>query len=67
MHLRHLPETIAELLLAAEPRIDAQDAHGNMPLSTAVFESRGGGDLVMLLRQHGADPFRENTNHLTNR
>jgi ankyrin repeat protein len=51
---------IAELLLAARAPIDAQDLHGNTPLSTAVFESRGRGDLITLLRQHGADPIREN-------
>ena len=52
--------TIAELLLAAGAPIDAQDSHGNTALSTAVFESRGRGDVVVLLRQHGADPLREN-------
>jgi ankyrin repeat protein len=51
---------IAEVLLGAGAPVDAQDSHGDTPLSTAVFESRGRGDLVILLRQHGADPFREN-------
>jgi ankyrin repeat protein len=51
---------VAELLLAAGAPVDAQDEHGNTPLSTAVFESRGRGDVIAVLRQHGADPFREN-------
>ena len=53
-------KTTAELLLAAGAPVDAQDSHGNTPLSTAVFESRGRGELVILLRQHGADPCRDN-------
>src|SRR5438309_11499733 len=31
------------------------DAHGNTPLWTAVFNSRGDGDVIRLLRSHGAD------------
>ena len=47
---------IAELLLDAGAPIDAQDTHGNTPLFRAVFESRGRGELIALLRQWGADP-----------
>ena len=51
---------IAEALLAAGAPVDPQDSHGNTPLSTAVFNSRGSGELIALLRRHGADPTREN-------
>lgn len=51
---------IAEALLAAGAPVDPQDSHGNAPLSTAVFNSRGSGELIDLLRRHGADPYREN-------
>jgi ankyrin repeat protein len=30
------------------------NAHGNTPLFTAVFNSRGRGDLITMLREHGA-------------
>ena len=33
---------------------------GNTPLSMAVFESEGRGDLILLLRDHGADPLHVN-------
>ena len=51
---------IAEALLSAGAPIDPQDSHGNTPLSTAVFNSRGKGELIELLRRHGADLRREN-------
>jgi ankyrin repeat protein len=49
-------------LLDAGAPVDATDAHGNTPLSNAVFESRGRGELIKLLRERGADPTRPN-NH----
>ena len=51
---------IAEALLAAGAAVDPQDSYGNTPLSTAVFNSRGKGELIDFLRRHGADPTREN-------
>src|SRR5678815_411972 len=42
-------------LLEAGAPVDARDAHGNTALSTAVFESHGRGELIELLRRHGAD------------
>ena len=51
---------VAKLLLAAGAEVDAQDPYGNTPLSTAVFESKGRGDVIAVLRQHGADPHCEN-------
>lgn len=49
-----------EALLKAGAPVDAQDANGNTPLATAVFESRGRGELIELLRERGADPTLEN-------
>src|SRR5262245_51299589 len=39
-------------LLKAGASVDARDAHGNTPLSTAVFNSRGFGEVITLLRAH---------------
>jgi uncharacterized protein len=47
-------------LLTAGAAVDARDAHGNTPLSTAVFNSRGSGEVIKLLRSHGADPYVRN-------
>lgn len=51
---------ICETLLAAGAPVDAVDAHGNTPLSTAVFESRGRGEVITLLLRHGADRHLKN-------
>ncbi|MDH5740819.1 MAG: ankyrin repeat domain-containing protein [Nitrospira sp.] len=51
-----------ELLLNAGASVDARDAHGNTPLSTAVFNSRSYGEVIKFLRTHGADPHAKN-NH----
>jgi ankyrin repeat protein len=51
---------VAEALLSATAAIDPRDANGNTPLSTAVFNSRGEGSLIQLLRSHGADPLAAN-------
>jgi ankyrin repeat protein len=50
------------ILLNAGSAIDARDRNGNTPLSTAVFNSRGYGEVIRLLREKGADPNAEN-NH----
>jgi ankyrin repeat protein len=47
---------IAETLLAAGAPVDPRDSRGNTPLINAIFNSRGCGDLIALLRRHGADP-----------
>jgi len=54
--LRHktYDEGMARLLLDSGASIDSRDANGNTPLSTAVFNSRGRGELIELLRQRGA-------------
>ncbi|HET6177642.1 MAG TPA: ankyrin repeat domain-containing protein [Candidatus Sulfotelmatobacter sp.] len=51
---------IAALLLDSGALIDPRDAHGNTPLSTAVFNSRGRGELIEILRSRGANPFSKN-------
>jgi len=53
-------EAVALLLLLAGAEVNAQDSNGNTPLSTAVFSSRGDGELIQLLRASGADPFLKN-------
>jgi uncharacterized protein len=51
---------VAEVLLAAGARLDAQDEHGNSPLFTAAFNAAGDGALITLLRAAGADPWLVN-------
>jgi ankyrin repeat protein len=54
----------AGALLAAGAQVDAVNSYGNTPLFTAVFNSRGRGELIGLLRRHGADPWHpNNTGH----
>jgi uncharacterized protein len=54
----------AEILLAAGAQVDAVNSYGSTPLWTAVFNSRGRGELIQLLRRHGADPWHpNNTGH----
>jgi len=48
------------ILLDAGASVDAQEANGNTPLSTAVFNSRGHGEVIKLLRAHGANPHAKN-------
>jgi ankyrin repeat protein len=45
----------AALLLNGGASVDPRDSNGNTPLATAVFNSRGNGALIALLRSHGAD------------
>ena len=51
---------VAALLLDAGAQIDPKDAHGNTPLFKAVFECKGEGDTIKLLRARGADPLLAN-------
>ncbi len=48
------------MLLRAGARVDLPDGNGNTPLWRAVFASEGRGELIRLLRDAGADPFRPN-------
>jgi ankyrin repeat protein len=55
------PECTSELLRAgANPSL--QDRFGNTPLFRAVFDSKGNGSVIKLLRKAGADPGAKN-NH----
>jgi uncharacterized protein len=51
---------VAKLLLDNGAEVDAQNRFGNTPLFVAVFNSRGRGDLISLLRDRGADPLKAN-------
>jgi ankyrin repeat protein len=46
---------VVAALLDQGAEIDATDKHGNTPLWTAVFNSRGRGDVIRLLLARGAD------------
>lgn len=48
------------LLIKFGARIDSVNKYGNTPLFVAVFNSRGRRDITDILRQHGADPLKEN-------
>ena len=48
------------LLLDHGASVDATNKHGNTPLWVAVFNSKGGGGVIQLLRAAGADPHRFN-------
>lgn len=50
----------AEALLAAGASVDPENTFGNTPLFVAVFNSKGRGELIELLRSHGADAMRAN-------
>ncbi len=47
---------VARLLLEHGATVDPPNQFGNTPLFTAVFNSRGDGALIELLRSRGADP-----------
>jgi uncharacterized protein len=51
---------VAKLLIEAGAEVDSSDSFGNTPLSTAVFNYKGSGGLITLLREKKADPYREN-------
>jgi ankyrin repeat protein len=51
---------VVRLLVNHGADVNRGDAHGNTPLFTAVFNSRGDGSIIELLRASGADALREN-------
>lgn len=56
---------IARLLIDSGAEVDAVNSHGNTPLFTAVFNSRGRGEMIELLRAAGADPRHTNASGQT--
>lgn len=56
---------IAVLLLDAGASVDAEDEHGNTPLWRAVFDSKGDGSVINVLRARGADPRHVNRHDVT--
>jgi uncharacterized protein len=56
---------IARLLIDSGADFDAVNIHGNTPLFTAVFNSRGRGEMIELLRAAGADPRLANASGQT--
>jgi ankyrin repeat protein len=53
------------VLLDQDAEVDRSGRFGNAPLWTAVFNSRGRGDVIALLQERGADPFNVNTSGQT--
>lgn len=53
---------VAGLLLNNAADVDPRNVDGNTPVLVAVFNFRGDGRLIELLRRHGADPHTGN-NH----
>ena len=53
--------SVAAALLEAGASIDKENRFGNTPLFVAVFNSKGRGEVIKLLRAHGADPHHHNT------
>jgi uncharacterized protein len=51
---------VAEFLLDAGADVDATNVYGNTLLFVAVFNSRGRGDVIELLRARDASPFHVN-------
>ena len=51
---------VAAALIKAGAELELQDTFGNTPLSDAVFESRGRGDMIQLLLANGADKEKKN-------
>ena len=51
---------IVQDLIDAGAQVDFQDPYGNTPLWRAVFDLRGGGDVIKVLLAAGANPDLEN-------
>lgn len=67
LHLaaQEFAQAAAVALIAAGATVDAPNVFGNTPLWVAVFNSKGRGALIHLLRSHGADPLHANTSGQT--
>jgi uncharacterized protein len=56
---------VTSALLEAGADVAVRDSYGNTPLSTAVFNSRGDGSVIRLLRSAAAEPEMPNNNGVT--
>ena len=56
---------VVEALLTAGAHVDPRDSHENTPLFRAVFNSKGDGSVILLLRAAGADPLAENSSGMS--
>jgi len=56
---------IASALLEGGAQVDVQSSHGNTPLFDAVYNSRSRGEVIEILRAHGANPMQENAHGQT--
>jgi uncharacterized protein len=50
----------ARILLDHGAEVDRPNSFGNTPLFVAVFNSKGWGDMIAMLRECGANPFLAN-------
>jgi uncharacterized protein len=60
-----LPRVAEELLKHDPAMIGISDKHGNEPLWTAAFNSKGDYSLVSMLKRYGADPRHDNNVNLS--
>jgi len=65
MATQHGSRAAARFLLDHGADVDRPNASGNTPLFVAVFNSRGNGELIALLRERGADPRHANNTDQT--
>jgi uncharacterized protein len=56
---------VVRVLLEHGAPIDAENKYGNSPLGSAVFGSKGDGEVIQLLRAAGADPYQRNASGKT--
>jgi ankyrin repeat protein len=56
---------IIENILKSNADINIQDKFGRTPLSLAVYNSRGNGDIIILLLNSGANPHIKNNYNVT--
>lgn len=56
----HSQLEIAKILIQFGAEIDSKDENGNTPLSDAVYYSHGLADIILLLKEKGANPDLKN-------
>jgi ankyrin repeat protein len=58
----HYQPLIAKTLIQHGAEVNHRDTNGNTPIFDAVFNSKGNTDIILLLKQHGAD-YETPNNH----